>query len=184
MTEGVGVTGELMLGRAGVVLMSDAFCIAVALATVHVRSKQPAVWLFPTLLLGGALAWRTAAGVTAYVLSLALVGPTMLAATYLISPDRRTTLGRALSCAGAVLLFELAGPVFFFDSALAPSIRWLSWLFVPVAVLGFPVAIMLYLELAVRRHVWLAPVLSGALLVLSWAVWMARDHYYVIKYHR
>ena len=183
MQQAVGELGELVLGRAGVMAMTDIFLIAIGAGVVHVRHRQAIAWLAPSFVLAGILAWRTG-GLGMYVFALCLGTLAMLGASYLVARERPATLKRAGLLLLGVLAFEVAGAVCGDQSGNPAWLRYAAIPLLPVVLVGFPVATMLLVESAVRRCAWVAPVISGMCLLVSWAVWIARDHYYVIKYPR
>jgi cytochrome bd-type quinol oxidase subunit 2 len=164
--------------------MADVFCVGVGALVMHIRHRQAPAWLLPPVLVGAALAWRRAEGLTMYVVALCLGTLAMLGASYLATRDRRVTLKRAVFLVLGVLAFEGIGALVQDETGIPSWLQYAALPLLPVILFGLPVAAMLLIEDAVRRKAWLAAPVSTGCFIVSWVVWIARDHYYLIKYPR
>ena len=172
MDQHIARIGELVLGRPGVMLMTDLWSIAVGLALLPLRGAKGwrYAWPGPVVALLLVVIWPGLWGV--FLVSLLATGIVMAAVMWLIVPDRRSTLlrGAALIITATVLL------------VISPSLpQWASFPLIPVVMFGVPAGFILLTEAAVRRRVWVGPLLSSLFFMGAWLVWMARDHFYRLK---
>src|SRR5262245_21359617 len=154
--------GELVLGRPGVMVMTDLWSTAVGFSVLPLR--WPSGWryavpapLFAFLLV---IVWPELWWV--YLLTLVLTSLVMGGALQLITPDRRQTVRRALLVIAAAI-----GPYF-----MSPRIpEQYQWFFYPLAafvMFGIPVGVILLAESFVMKHRWTAPTISAFCFAAAW----------------
>ena len=165
------MTGEVLLGRLGVVLMLSVWCLAVGFAFLCLRGERGARPAMASFLVPLVLVLPTPYLVPVFLITSCATSIVMFPATHLVAVRTDTNTRRGL----AALVVGLAA------LALSPSLPDKWWLSIPVvAIAAFapPIGLLLLSERLVRGHRWRAAACSMTLFVLSWSMWMGRAYFY------
>ena len=172
--------GELVLGRPGVALMTDLWCAAVGLALLPLRGgedwRSVLRYIAPGPLVALVLVTVWPRHWFVFILTLIITAFVMWFGLFLITSERRKNILRGVALVLAALALMQVTP------RVPDDYSWLAVPLFPIVVLGVPIGLILLIQEVVRHRKWSAPALSSVLFVGAWAVWLARDYFYRLKY--
>jgi hypothetical protein len=164
--------GSFLLGYGGVMLMVSIWCFAVACVFLPLRHGNHPKYTLPGLLLVLCLALLPSGDIWLFALLLFVTSIIMGPAVLLVSGNRRTTLWRG------VVILVVTVPLALFGPLIYEKFDPLSWIGVPLQVLGPAVGSLLLAESTLKKRAWYAPACAALFFTTSWVVWSGRDYFY------
>lgn len=161
-----------MLGRAGVVSMVATWSLAVGYAFLPWRLGRSPLYALVALSFPIVLVAATPHLIFVAAMTALATGVVMGPSNFLVSADHAVNRKRAA-------MFLLAAAASLFLLPLTPE--WLQWVSIPLTPLagfGAPIGLLLLTAGLFRRRPVAAIFASAVLFLVSWCIWMLRDHFY------